>query len=227
MMIGKVANANGVSWPAFLPYITRFIPEKHFKESTIYEYVKINQPYDIFLLEDVGEVFFNNIRLRGQRTLSIGDFVENIQTGKNYTLNAIKLLTVGGKRGVVFTVPHLRDLGIASWNIQLLNASEMQVYEAAVNITNEHVKEWAKEYDLAVVDLEVIYSQIYKGTYDTGQNVKINGGQSGNFFSSDGIYPTILGQVIIANEVCKAFNSKYEAKIPLIDVKQYLLAIGI
>lgn len=41
---------------------------------------------------------------------------------------------------------------------------------------------------------------------------------TGNLFSLDGVHPTSQGQAIIANEIIKAINSKYNANIPLINV---------
>ncbi|SDD83820.1 hypothetical protein SAMN04487996_102312 [Dyadobacter soli] len=83
---------------------------------------------------------------------------------------------------------------------------------------NSKIREYAAEKDLAVVDLFDLYQRIHKGGYRTDDGVLIDGTARGNFFSSDGIYPTALGQAIIANEVIKAINRHYGAKIPPIDI---------
>lgn len=82
---------------------------------------------------------------------------------------------------------------------------------------NTKIREYAAEKDLAVVDLFDLYQRIHRGGYTTDDGVPIDGTAHGNFFSSDGIYPLPLGQAIIANEVIKAINKHYGAKIPLID----------
>lgn len=83
---------------------------------------------------------------------------------------------------------------------------------------NGKIREYAAEKDLAVVDLFDLYQRIHQGGYRTDDGVLIDGTAHGNFFSSDGIYPTPLGQAVIANEVIKAINNHYGAKIPLIDI---------
>jgi hypothetical protein len=44
---------------------------------------------------------------------------------------------------------------------------------------------------------------------------------TGNLFSLDGVHPTPRGYAIIANEMIKAINGKYQARIPTVDVTQY------
>jgi hypothetical protein len=89
-------------------------------------------------------------------------------------------------------------------------------------IVNPSVRKFADKYNLALVDLRAIYEKIHDGTYITDDGLKINGSIKGNFFSSDGIYPTPLGQAVIANEVIKAINLKYHAHVPLINVGEFV-----
>ncbi|MCF2486753.1 hypothetical protein [Dyadobacter sp. CY347] len=83
---------------------------------------------------------------------------------------------------------------------------------------NQKIRDYAAEKDLAVVDLFDLYQRIHQGGYKTDDGVLVDGTAYGNFFSSDGIYPTPLGQAVIANEVIKAINNHYGAKIPTIDI---------
>ncbi|MCE7071653.1 hypothetical protein LZG74_15145 [Dyadobacter sp. CY327] len=91
---------------------------------------------------------------------------------------------------------------------------------------NQKIREYAAKRDLALVDLFDLYQRIHKGGFKTDDGVLIDGSPSGNFFSSDGIYPSPLGQAIIANEVIKAVNQHYGAKIPLIDLKGFAKSVG-
>ncbi|MBC8153373.1 MAG: hypothetical protein H7Z72_10715 [Bacteroidetes bacterium] len=77
------------------------------------------------------------------------------------------------------------------------------------------------------MDLELIYSQIHRGRYTTGDGLQIDGSLRGNFFSSDGISPTALGQAVIANEVIKAINGTYQTSIPAISIRSYVQTIGL
>jgi hypothetical protein len=92
---------------------------------------------------------------------------------------------------------------------------------------NQKIRDYAAEKDLAVVDLFDLYQRIHKGGYKTDDGVLIDGRPYGNFFSSDGIYPTPLGQAIISNEVIKALNKHYDAKIPLIDIAGFAKTNGL
>lgn len=227
-MIGKVVRGNGVSWPNFLPYIARMIPVEHFSGSTLWEYIWDNQPYNFFILEDVNEVFLYAIRTSEKREIGLSDLIGDIQTGENYPFKAMRALSQKGQKGVVFTVPYFKDMGVASMEfpLPLLNEKERAEYKIAVTITNKHMKEWAAQFDLALVDLNSLYAQINQGIYKTEQDITISGGKSGNFFSSDGLYPTILGQAVIANEVCKAINQQYQSDVPLVDIIAYCSSIG-
>ncbi|WP_031529852.1 SGNH/GDSL hydrolase family protein [Dyadobacter crusticola] len=92
---------------------------------------------------------------------------------------------------------------------------------------NQKIRDYAAEKDLAVVDLFDLYQRIHQGGYKTDDGVSVDGTAYGNFFSSDGIYPTPLGQAIIANEVIKALNKHYGSKIPLIDIAGFVKTNGL
>jgi hypothetical protein len=94
-------------------------------------------------------------------------------------------------------------------------------------IYNPNIHKFAKEQNLALVDLRDIFERIHQGEYVTDDGYQIDGSRAGNFFSSDGIYPTPIGQAVIANEVIRAINVKYGAKIPLIHVGDFVRAIGL
>lgn len=91
---------------------------------------------------------------------------------------------------------------------------------------NGKIREYAAEKDLAVVDLFDLYQRIHQGGYRTDDGILVDGTAYGNFFSSDGIYPTPFGQAVIANEVIKAINKHYGAIIPLIDITGFVRTTG-
>ena len=81
----------------------------------------------------------------------------------------------------------------------------------------------AKEINWPVVDVYNIYKKILAGSYTTDDGVKVNPDWvKGNFFSSDGIYPTAFGQAVITNEVIKTMNQHYKLAIPLVDTRFFL-----
>lgn len=78
----------------------------------------------------------------------------------------------------------------------------------------------ALQYGLAITDLHEIYRKIMAGNYTTHDGVQIvPSWPAGNFFSADGIYPTELGQAVIANECILTLNRHYGLSIPLIATK--------
>lgn len=93
-------------------------------------------------------------------------------------------------------------------------------------VVNPSVRKFANQHNLALVDLYEVYQKIHEGSYITDDGLKVDGSLKGNFFSSDGIYPTPLGQAVIANEVIKAVNLKYNALIPLINIGEFVRLIS-
>ena len=88
---------------------------------------------------------------------------------------------------------------------------------------NNMINSLGKKYNFAVVDLYSLYEKIYTGTYTTDDGIKVDPSwPNGNFFSTDGIFPSAFGQSIIANEAIKALNKQYGMDIPLISTSEYV-----
>jgi hypothetical protein len=88
---------------------------------------------------------------------------------------------------------------------------------------NLEASNFAQYFNLPLVDINSLYAKILQGDYVTDDGVKVDASYpNGNFFSSDGIYPTAFGQAIIANEVIKTINNFYKTNIPLINTKEFL-----
>lgn len=109
--------------------------------------------------------------------------------------------------------------------LYVVDAQEASFADPA-SFYNPKIKDYAQKHNLAVVDLYEIYERIHAGTYVTDDGYRIDGTMKGNFFSSDGIYPTALGQAVVANEVIGAINDKYHTHIPLINIREFAKTIG-
>ncbi|WP_375444456.1 hypothetical protein [uncultured Fibrella sp.] len=109
-------------------------------------------------------------------------------------------------------------------NIVSARLSELDVIDGIVlemsspAMYNSRIRKDAEFTKAVVVDLEMLYARIAAGTYITDDGLKIDGSITGNFFSSDGIYPSLIGHSVIANETIKAINKAYKSEIPLIKV---------
>lgn len=97
------------------------------------------------------------------------------------------------------------------------------IYVSPIYYNQSNIQRIAKSKGLPIVDIYTLYKKIFAGTYTTDDGVKVNPDWTkGNFFSSDGIYPTAFGQAVIANEVIKAMNQYYKLTIPLVDTRFFL-----
>lgn len=87
---------------------------------------------------------------------------------------------------------------------------------------NDIIRWTAVQTNTPIVDLRSIYDQIINGNYVTHDGLKIDPSfPGGNFFSDDGLYPSTLGQAVIANEWIKVLNLHYKSNIPLIATRQF------
>lgn len=84
------------------------------------------------------------------------------------------------------------------------------------------IEEIAKETGYAIADLRGLYQKIYTGKYVEDGVLIDPKWPNGNFFSSDGIFPTALGQAVVANEFIRAINQRYKSEIPLIKISEYV-----
>lgn len=118
------------------------------------------------------------------------------------------------------------NISIILDDTDILDSQEFGVSTDVIRKYNNRIRDLARDKGLAIVDLEKIYGQIHTNTYLSSDGFKIDGGTKGNFFSSDGIYPTALGQAVIANEVIKAINATYKSNIPTINLRDYSQSVG-
>lgn len=90
----------------------------------------------------------------------------------------------------------------------------------AIERMNGQLLSFNKKYGYPIVDIRRVYKSITSATgFKADDGTLIN---TKNFFSSDGINPTPLGQAVIANEVIKTINATYQTQIPLIGMQVYL-----
>lgn len=90
-----------------------------------------------------------------------------------------------------------------------------------------YIQKWVKDYKHPLVDFYSIYKKVLAGQYVSEDGFRIDPSfPNGNFFSSDGIYPSAIGQAVLANEVIKVFNAAYGMQIPLIKIGDYAAEIA-
>ncbi len=84
---------------------------------------------------------------------------------------------------------------------------------------NKQTRMLAEYMNFAFMDIEDIFIRAYEERLFSVDNVKISRAM---FFAEDGMSPTVLGNVIIANETIKVINSYYGLTIPYINTRDFL-----
>ena len=107
--------------------------------------------------------------------------------------------------------------------LKVLGTVTINNTKGLIQRTNEATKTTAKEFGFPVVDLYALYKKIHIEGFITNDGVKVDSSYpNGNFYSSDGIYPSPFGNAVIANEFIKTINTYYKIDIPLINTSEYL-----
>jgi hypothetical protein len=102
----------------------------------------------------------------------------------------------------------------------LLDVAEQTDILNSINAFNNHIKSQANAKGLALFDAFTYFRSTRNGFIQNGVAYS-PAFISGNLFSLDGVHPTPRGYAILANEVIKTINAKYNANVPLEDVTKY------
>ena len=174
--------------------------------------------------------YFNWYTIQDLKNKARSISINTTRNNESFTLDGSKnnflLLPTPTVDGLFRNLKKGDDVSLTLTDTDILDPSEFLNNTVSFKLYNDKIRELAKSKGLVVVDLEKIYAQIHANTYVSADGFKIDGSPKGNFFSADGIYPTAIGQAVIANEVIKAINTTYKASIPLINLKDYSLIVG-
>ncbi len=134
----------------------------------------------------------------------------------------LKQLTKDDK--ITLTCP--QDSLAAGWgslkpipNQYILDANEIQIVKNAIGEYNQIIKGFENTFSgkVYVLDMNAIFQSILAQGYKVpGSTTLTNAFISGEFFSLDGIHPSSRGYGVIANEIIKFINQKFNADIPYI-----------
>lgn len=102
----------------------------------------------------------------------------------------------------------------------ILDESEQTDIVNATTAFNNFIKQQATDKNLALFDANTFFNSIQGGfsKYGVAYSPAFI---TGNLFSLDGVHPTPRGYAIVANEMIKAINAKYNARIPQVDETQH------
>ena len=105
-------------------------------------------------------------------------------------------------------------------NQNVLDAEEASALTARADAYNTVMRTQAEAKGLAYVDPNVILNKVAQGLTENGvtyTSAYITGG----VFSLDGVHQTPAGYALIANEIIRAINTKYNTTIPTVDAGKY------
>ncbi|MCE7062217.1 hypothetical protein [Dyadobacter sp. CY343] len=219
---GWVYGADGRGWTDDMIFFWRMKPNADKSKDTYWDLLNtsVSTKKPAIVISSFGFDTWAELNIK-EATRGI-DWAMSSSESSALTISVAEVAQRAGSQGIVYTIPAFRHLPYFSWQTQLSGPATPEQYSAAtLSGTNQRIREEAKTKKLLVVDLEKIYEQIFAGTYVTGDGYKISGKPGGNFFSGDGIYPSAIGNAVIANETIKVINAHFGSKIPLINLNEY------
>lgn len=110
-------------------------------------------------------------------------------------------------------------------NGEVLDEAEVTAVKAATTNFNGMLQAAAQAKDLAYVDMNAFFVSVQPQNGQPG--LVLNGVAyspafiSGNLFSLDGVHLTPRGYAIVANEIIRNINLKYNAQVPTVDETKY------
>ena len=141
----------------------------------------------------------------------------------NYTEKADKNCVFLPTKRILDAIKNKTPLGIVP-DVEVMDALECQAARRSkgLYVYNGIIENAAKQKNIPLVDLPAVYEKVLNGQYVSEDGFRIDPSfPKGNFFSQDGIYPSAIGQAVIANEVIKVMNKSYNTNIPLINLTEY------
>jgi hypothetical protein len=102
----------------------------------------------------------------------------------------------------------------------IFTQSELDFLKEGTKGFKEQAELLSKFYNFPIVDIATLFEKVLneRGLIsDDGQKITAK-----EFFSLDGMYPSAIGQGLIANEVIKTINAAYKTKIPLIAIREMM-----
>jgi lysophospholipase L1-like esterase len=151
---------------------------------------------------DIG-FLFNNADL----TLFLGQDY-GLPSGSYTSLPAMLLLKLGLAGSALLEDP--------SW---VLDASEVQTIENAIQQYNQIIAQDAAAVNMPVVDINSLLDYAHTNGITFG-SLTLTTRYNGGMFSLDGVHPSNIGHAIVANEFLKTANSAFHLSLPLLTTAQ-------
>lgn len=102
----------------------------------------------------------------------------------------------------------------------ILDETEIDNIETAINIYNNVILNLANSYGLAYIEMFDLMTDLENGIITNGVTLTTEF-VSGNAFSLDGIHLTPMGYAYIANQFISGINAKFGSTLPLVSITDY------
>lgn len=179
---------------------------------------------DVGIVEAGLDVYISNNLSGGGNGLYDG------QRWPHWELQMLDRLKETGTKYLYATIPDLTETPFFNGTLNGIPNKIKTMPEGAARperYNDLFIKKFAKDYNHPLVDFYAVYKKVLAGQYISEDGFKIDPSfPNGNFFSADGLYPSAIGQAVLANEVIKVFNTSYGSQIPLIKIKDYARELG-
>jgi len=103
----------------------------------------------------------------------------------------------------------------------VLDATEQGLVRTATTAFNTAITTKANEKGLAIFDANAFFTRVATSGIVTNGVNNTAAFIAGNLFSLDGVHPTPRGYAVVANEMIRAINAKYGAKVPTVNANDY------
>ncbi|RSK42788.1 G-D-S-L family lipolytic protein [Hymenobacter perfusus] len=103
----------------------------------------------------------------------------------------------------------------------VLDDVEQGLVRTATTSFNSSIVAKANEKGLAIFDANAFFSRVATSGIVTNGVNNTAAFIAGNLFSLDGVHPTPRGYAVVANEMIRAINAKYGAKVPTVNANDY------
>jgi hypothetical protein len=102
----------------------------------------------------------------------------------------------------------------------VLDQGEISILRAKINQYNEVIRNFATQFNLALVETGSFVEKLYDGYAYNGVTMSAKF-VSGGAYSLDGVHFNPRGNALLANEFIQAINQKYKARIPMLNAGKY------
>jgi hypothetical protein len=103
-----------------------------------------------------------------------------------------------------------------SW---VLDASEVQTIESAIQQYNQIIAQEAAAVKMPVADINSLLDYVHTNGIPFG-SITLTTRYNGGMFSLDGVHPSNIGHAIVANAFLKTANSAFHLNVPLLTTAQ-------